>query len=184
MSIRRQFRSKMTRLLKSELHSLLLKIKNELEIKTLSVEIDDRVADKLLAFSHQGLELVLRESFNNAKKFHPQQFPAIDVSVMPKDSKAVILSVSDDGQPLPSQELAKVWTPYYQSEKHFTGEIKGMGLGLAMIARLVWGGGGGYRLRNREDRPGVTMELTLPLTEDEKWGMKDDQWEIETWLSS
>ncbi len=168
----------------SELHPLLTQIKNEFEINTLSVEIDDSVVDKLLAFSHQGLELILRESFTNAKKFHPQQFPAIEVSVIPKDTKAILLSVSDNGQPLPSQELAKVWTPYYQSEKHFTGEIEGMGLGLAMIARLVWSSGGGYRLRNREDKPGVTMELTLPIAENEKWGMNTEEWEIENWLSS
>ena len=148
----------------SELSALLTKIRGDLEINTVSLQIADSVADKSLAFSHQGLELVLRELFTNAKKFHPQHSPTIEVSVTHKDAKTIRLSVSDNGQPVPNQELAKVWTPYYQSEKYFTGEVKGMGLGLAMIARLVWGSGGSCRLHNREDKPGVTTELTLPLT--------------------
>lgn len=38
-----------------------------------------------------------------------------------------------------------------------------MGLGLPMVASLIWEAGGGCRLANREDGPGVSVELTLPL---------------------
>jgi len=75
----------------------------------------------------------------------------------------MLLAISDDGRYMSNNELNKVWTPYYQSEKYFTGEVKGMGLGLSMIAKLVLGSGGNYRLYNRNDIPGVTMELSLPL---------------------
>ncbi|NJN65961.1 MAG: hypothetical protein HC884_04225 [Chloroflexaceae bacterium] len=37
-----------------------------------------------------------------------------------------------------------------------------MGLGLAMIAALVWSIGGSYRLANCEPGPGIEMELTIP----------------------
>jgi len=147
----------------AELSTLLTKIQSELEIKTVLVKIADPIKNKSLAFSQRGLELVLRELFTNAKKFHPQHSPTIEVSVTPCDDNTICLSVSDDGQHLPNQELAKVWTPYYQCEKYFTGEVKGMGLGLAMIARLVWGSGGTCKLHNREDKPGVTIELTFSL---------------------
>jgi len=147
----------------SKLSSLLTQIRGDLEIQTVSVQIADNIANQSLAFSPQGLELILRESFTNAKKFHPQQTPAIEISVTPADIGTIQLSISDNGQYLPYQELTKVWTPYYQSEKYFTGEVQGMGLGLAMIARLVWSCGGNCCLKNREDKPGVRMELTLPL---------------------
>jgi two-component system cell cycle response regulator len=147
----------------SELSSLLKKIRGDLEIKKVSVQIADSVTEKSLACSPQGMELVVRELFTNAKKFHPHNDPTIEIVVTPTDSASVLLSISDNGKSLPNQELIKVWRPYYQSEKYFTGEIKGMGLGLAMIARLVWSRGGSYHFRNREDKPGVTIELTLPL---------------------
>lgn len=149
----------------SQLSALLGKIQEDLEIQTISLQIADNLTDQLLAFSSQGMELVLRELLTNSKKFHPQQSPIVDISVIPQNDATILLSVSDDGQYLPNQELAKVWVPYYQSEKYFTGEVEGMGLGLAMIARLVWGSKGSCRLYNREDKAGVTIELTLPMVE-------------------
>ena len=58
-----------------------------------------------------------------------------------------------------------MWTPYYQAEKLFTGEVRGMGLGLAMVASLVWEAGGSCRMFNRADGPGITVELLLPAAE-------------------
>jgi two-component system cell cycle response regulator len=56
-------------------------------------------------------------------------------------------------------------TPYVQSEKYFTGQAQGMGLGLALVSTLVWQVGGRVWLANRPDRPGVIVELSLPLAE-------------------
>ncbi|MCK5523075.1 MAG: response regulator [Thiomargarita sp.] len=146
-----------------KISSLINEIKEDLEIGTVSVYIADSLVNKSLAFSNLAIELVLRELFTNAKKFHPQQSPIIEVSIKHQDLATIILSVSDDGQSVASKELAKVWVPYYQSEKYFTGEVKGMGLGLSKISELVWSSGGTCRLSNREVEPGVTIEITLPL---------------------
>jgi two-component system, cell cycle response regulator len=146
-----------------QLSTLATDIKAELEIEEITWFLADNIVDKAIAFSPQGLELVLRESLTNAKKFHPQHSPIIEVSVRAENSKMVKISISDNGQSIPNDELLKVWTPYYQSEKYFTGEVQGMGLGLSMIARLIWSSGGRCRLYNREDKPGITMELILPF---------------------
>jgi two-component system cell cycle response regulator len=78
----------------------------------------------------------------------------------------VNLQICDDGVTLSPAQLVQAWTPYYQGEKYFTGEFHGMGLGLSMVASLVWGVGGTCRLFNREDGPGVVVELVLPSTKD------------------
>ena len=52
--------------------------------------------------------------------------------------------------------------PYYQGERYLTGNVAGMGLGLPLVASLVWEIGGQCRLSNREDGPGVVVELQLP----------------------
>ena len=54
------------------------------------------------------------------------------------------------------------WTPYVQAEKYFTGEAQGMGLGLPLVATLVWRVGGQAQIYNREDGPGVVVEIDLP----------------------
>lgn len=146
---------------------LLTILQKELEINTIALSMDESLSEKTLAFSEQGIELVLRELLSNAQKFHPSNSPQIEVSIKLADvqeTQKIVLTVSDNGRHLPSEELTKVWAPYYQSEKSFSGELKGMGLGLAMVARLVWGSGGKCYLYNREDQAGIKVELTLPLS--------------------
>jgi len=151
----------------SEFPNLLSTLQETLELNQITLFMDDSLAEKTLLLSKEGLELGLRELLTNAKKFHPQQSPQIDISIKPIDTKNIVLSISDNGKNLPSEVLTQVWTPYFQNEKFFTGEVKGMGLGLPMIARLVWGCGGNCSLHNRDDQPGVTIELILPLTSNE-----------------
>ncbi len=110
------------------------------------------------------LELMLREILENSKKFHPTHSPTVAVYVTCPAPETVQISIQDNGITLSPPQLAKVWIPYYQGEKYFTGEIGGMGLGLPMVATIVWQAGGQCRLYNREDEPGVVVELTFPLS--------------------
>ena len=40
--------------------------------------------------------------------------------------------------------------------------MRGLGLGLAMVASIVWENGGSCRMFNRPTGPGVIVELLLP----------------------
>ncbi|MFK5970032.1 MAG: hybrid sensor histidine kinase/response regulator [Candidatus Marithrix sp.] len=147
----------------ADLADLLNKIKIDLELEPIFIQIDNNLNNKSIAFSSQGLELILHESFTNSKKFHPSKTPTLEISAKITDNNMLLLLISDNGRYMSNQELNKVWIPYYQSEKYFTGEVNGMGLGLSMIAKLVLGSGGSYNLYNRNDIPGVTLELLLPI---------------------
>ncbi len=146
----------------SDLSTLLTKIRRDLDIKTISIQIDKELEKKSITLTYKAVELILRECFTNSKKFHSKENPAIEIAINPLDNNKILLSITDNGNGLPNEELEKVWTPYYQSEKYFTGEVKGMGLGLAMISSIVWGNGGSCRLYNREDQSGLIIEFILP----------------------
>lgn len=118
---------------------------------------------KQLKISVHALELILREIFENSHKFHPQQKPTISITIRQTETNKIKLTITDDGIHLSPEQLTKALTPYYQGEKYFTGEAKGMGLGLPMVAASVWNIGGTCRIFNREDTPGVVVELTLPV---------------------
>ncbi len=83
-------------------------------------------------------------------------------------SDKIHIQIKDDGLTLSPKQLTKIWTPYYQAEKYFTGQVPGMGLGLSMVASLVWSLGGTCEAYNRERGPGIVVELGLPLEKNER----------------
>ncbi len=129
---------------------------------TLAPELERRI----FAVGDELLELVLRELLTNAKKFHPQHEPKIQVifTLDSQDSKLAACAVIDDGRRIPPERLAYLTQPYYQEEKFFTGEPEGMGLGLAMVSALMRGVGGYCRVRNSSDtQDGIEVCLGIPL---------------------
>ena len=120
------------------------------------------VLPDILRLSRNGMEMILIELIGNAVKFHPRKHPKVTIRAQ-RLADTIQIEVIDDGVCLSPDQLAHVWTPYYQAEKYFTGEVPGMGLGLPMVASLVWGAGGSCRMSNRHDRPGVLVTLEIPF---------------------
>jgi two-component system, cell cycle response regulator len=141
------------------------KIAGDLEMADVQVAIATEVGDAYMVLSRQALDLVLRELLENSHKFHPQHAPHVAIDVERGPEHMVRIRVSDNGQCLTPDQLSQAWQPYHQGEKDFTGEVQGMGLGLATVASVVWEAGGTCSLRNRLDGPGVVIELEVPLFE-------------------
>jgi two-component system, cell cycle response regulator len=129
----------------------------------ISLRMGEQLKEQALRLTRRGLTSLIWEVLENAQKFHPQRAPTVEVTLRHGAPHMLLLSFIDDGVHLSPEQLARVWLPYYQAEKHFTGERPGMGLGLAMVATIIWEVGGTCRFRNRNDRPGAIIELELPL---------------------
>lgn len=125
----------------------------------------EEVAETTAVLSERPMELILYELLENAQKFHPEQQPTIEIQLKRLDANTVRLVVQDNGRVLTPEQLADVWSPYYQVEKNFTGEVVGMGLGLPTVASLMWSVGGRCRIFNRSDDAGMGVELVLPVVE-------------------
>ncbi|NTW01492.1 MAG: hybrid sensor histidine kinase/response regulator [Oscillochloris sp.] len=117
-----------------------------------------------LTIAQQRIEGILQELIENSLKFHPQGIPTIEVTVAHEPYGNARVVVVDNGVSLTPEQLAMASTPYYQGEKQFTGQVAGMGLGLATVARMVWAAGGVFHITNRIPGPGVAVEIHLPLT--------------------
>ena len=150
-----------------EIQAIITQIGQELELSSLTVTMAQPLLNEArIPLTKQSTELILREILHNAQKFHPERSPTIEIGLA-VSSNQVTLTIADDGLTLSPEQLAKIWTPYYQGEKNFTGEVPGMGLGLAHIASIVWSIGGTCHLYNRKAGAGVVIELLLPLTHPE-----------------
>ncbi|HID99692.1 MAG TPA: response regulator [Thiotrichaceae bacterium] len=132
----------------------------ELESVQVSQNNIEEPENTYVSLSRRAIELILTELFSNAKKFHPQNSPRIDIHIT-ADSNAIRLQVCDNGLTLSPEQLNQIWIPYYQAEKSFTGEAPGMGLGLSMVASLIWDAGGRCHVYNSEEKKGIVIELIL-----------------------
>lgn len=150
----------------SQVKPLITQICTDLELIDVAVNTQISPGRGHVALSEQNIELILREILGNSKKFHAKKSPAIEIVLSLTDDGSLNLQITDDGATLPSEKLNRVWTPYYQADKYFTGQIEGMGLGLSRVASLVWSAGGAVRLTNRKTNPGVVVDLTLPASEE------------------
>ncbi|MDM8560728.1 response regulator [Candidatus Parabeggiatoa sp. HSG14] len=140
-------------------------IKDILGIDSLYVSQQEGIENSdniFVSISEQVVEIILTELLSNAQKFHPKGTPTIEINLS-ITSDSIRLEIGDDGLTLPPDQLANMWTPYYQGEKHFTGEIEGMGLGLSMVASLIWEVGGTCQAHNRPEKEGIVIELILPI---------------------
>lgn len=142
-------------------------LRKSLGLETVTIQFSadrDRHDAIFLPLSHRAMEVILQEILENSQKFHPDQSPVVDVDIS-HNAECIQIVVKDDGVNLPSKQMAKIWSPYYQAERYFTGQVEGMGLGLSSVASLVWDVGGSCRAYNRTDKPGLVIELILPVRE-------------------
>lgn len=143
--------------------AIVIEVSERLELSsTLQYDEIDDPAATYVGVSQQAIELIVWELLDNAKKFHPAQRPRLEI-IMRRTAESIRFQMSDDGVTLPPEQVARLALPYYQAERDFTGEVGGMGLGLAMVAAVLWTAGGEFRISNRMTGPGLVVEIRAPL---------------------
>ena len=145
-----------------QLEAMATEIGTQLGVESMTVSVADGSGGSRTMLSQRAVELALWEILENAVKFHSQSSPHVEIVASRADPGEICLLIRDDGTAISPEHLERMWTPYYQGEKYFTGEAPGMGLGLSTVAAMVWETGGTCRAYNREDGPGVVIELVLP----------------------
>jgi two-component system sensor histidine kinase FlrB len=78
----------------------------------------------------------------------------IDIELSSEDEKSIILTVKDNGPGIPSNNMQKVFEPFY------TTKPQGTGLGLAVVQAVVKAHGGEFRVRSTKH--GVNAIVRLP----------------------
>ncbi|MBL0059671.1 MAG: GAF domain-containing protein [Elusimicrobia bacterium] len=97
---------------------------------------------------------VMRNLIENAAKFDHKPQKLIRVFGRVENGEALI-SVEDEGAGIPSEEIPRIFQKFYQVEESFTGQVDGVGLGLALSKRIVEAHGGTLRVRSVVGRGSV-----------------------------
>lgn len=130
----------------------------------ISVDIKDNLGEidaSINAFDC-NVDAIFHELFKNASKFHPENKPHITVELSIQDNR-LLIEFCDDGRHVSEENIDQLCTPFFQEENHFTGELPGVGLGLSHINQLLWSMGGSINIRNRLDKPGLVVDIHIPL---------------------
>jgi signal transduction histidine kinase len=107
------------------------------------------------------LQQALRNIIENAVKFNTQPQRHVRIGGRVAGADRVELYVSDDGIGIPPEEHAKIFQKFYQIETSFTGQVQGMGLGLALVKRVVEAHGGEVRVDSTLGS-GSSFTISLP----------------------
>ena len=154
----------------AKISEIITKICREMKIEAPNIILDSTLpnfSEASVPLSRQAVELIFWQLLENSRKFHPDQTPTLELKISSRPNGTQI-QLLDDGQTLSSDQLTKIWSPYFQAEKIHSGQVPGMGLGLAMVSSLVWSVGGACRSMNRDGQAGLIVELDLPFVEQDK----------------
>lgn len=113
----------------------------------------------------ETLELVLTELLTNYVKFSRAQAEGVQAEFQADSSGRGSLRLAAPGPDLPPDLLSQLGRPYLQLEKSFTGEVPGMGLGLATSRELLRGRGGNLRFGSARPWTGSGLAVWIDLPE-------------------
>ena len=88
-----------------------------------------------LSYSELFLE-VLVELVRNAIKFGGGKPVLVRVELRCRGERRLV-SIADDGPGIPPEQLERIFERFYQVETDFTGQVHGVGLGLALVKTAV-----------------------------------------------
>ena len=109
--------------------------------------VDRRVDGEVVVDTVLFME-ALTELVRNASKFAATRQLTIRVGLSQEGGRSVI-TVSDNGPGIAPEHLEKVFERFYQVEQDFTGQVKGLGLGLPMVKLALEAMGAELEVRSR-----------------------------------
>ncbi len=143
------------------LKSLIERIAKEQQEKVLSknIQLDLELLDVVVPGNKKELEMIFANLFSNCVNYASQS--GVVGCSMQLNENGVITEVYDDGPGISAEESEKIFAPFYQVDDGKRHEIRGSGIGLAIVKEYVDHHGGTVKVV-QGDEPGARFELLLP----------------------
>ena len=126
------------------------------------IELSGEPSRCLIEADPEAMSVALRNLVDNALKYSPDE-PNVWVEWRP-DHDFVAISVRDRGMGIPVSERKAIFRKFFRGSAAAAGNVKGSGVGLAMVRHIVSAHGGEIRVES-EPGHGSTFTMLLPATE-------------------
>ena len=130
------------------------------QAKSIALKLDIPEPLPAVSFDVDRINQVINNLITNAIKF---SYPETQITLSAKIAeKMVEISVRDQGQGIPKDEIAKIFAEFGRASVKSTAGEKSTGLGLAIVKRIVEAHGGRIWVES-EVGVGSVFSFTLPL---------------------
>lgn len=145
---------------------ILLKVRNTFafRVEELGGTLETRLECKnaLIKGDNLHFQNVVFNLLDNAVKYSKPNTPLHIIIQTKKHKDRINISVQDNGIGIPKDELGKIFDQYYRVQTGNKHDIKGFGLGLAYVARIVQSMNGKIKTKSTPGE-GTEMILDFPL---------------------
>lgn len=146
--------------LREHLPRLLEPILKRAKTKPVDLKVEGLDHASSITINRSAFDLIISHLVENAIKFNDKERVQLAI-VMGQQPSVLEVSVRDNGPGIPPEEHERIFESFYQIDKDFTGNVQGVGLGLALVKRLVAASGGTVQVHSELGR-GATFVFTLP----------------------
>lgn len=146
------------------IHDTIEKVLNnlsvQLEQREGDIDLNFEATNEIVKADELHLTNILTNLIDNATKYSLEA-PHITVSTQSDDSH-LFISVSDRGRGMTKEQQTKIFDPFYRVPTGNVHDVKGFGLGLSYVKKMVEAHGGTIQVESKLNE-GSTFTIQLPL---------------------
>lgn len=128
-----------------------------------SIDIDLRAEDSSIYVDEMHLTNVLFNLMDNAVKYRRLEVPLELMARTWNENGKLMISIEDNGIGIKKEHLKKVFDRFYRIPTGNVHDVKGFGLGLAYVRKIVEDHNGTIRAESGAANIGTKFIITLPL---------------------
>ena len=127
-----------------------------------TIDVDLQAEDSSVYIDEMHITNVLFNLLDNAVKYRRKDVPLELMARTRSENGKLIISIEDNGIGIKKEHLKKVFDRFYRVPTGNVHDVKGFGLGLAYVRKMVEDHGGTIRAEQQQES-GTRFIITLPL---------------------
>jgi signal transduction histidine kinase len=133
-----------------------------------TIDVDLRAENSTIYADEMHITNMIFNLMDNAMKYRREDVPLKLMARTRNQGDNVVISIEDNGIGIKKENLKKVFDRFYRVPTGNIHNVKGFGLGLAYVRKVVEDHNGTIRAESGRGNVGTTFVITLPTLKSEK----------------